>query len=90
MTLPSDGPSSGYEIAFQRGSIYLRNCKTQSFLGSTNAQALMENDRARIEIRASLKSGKVCLLVNDRADRSLDGSGGRRKASSAGACTLWP
>lgn len=62
----SDGSSSGYEISFQRGSIYLRNCKVQSFLGSTNAQALMENDRVRIEIRASVKSGKVCLLVNDR------------------------
>lgn len=62
----SDGSTSGYEISFQRGSIYLRNCKTQSFLGSTNAQALMENDRARIEIRASLKSGKFCLFVNDR------------------------
>jgi len=62
----TDSPLSGYEIAFQRGSIYLRNCKTQSFLGSTNAQALMENDKARIEIRASVKSGKVCLLVDDR------------------------
>ena len=62
----SDGSSSGYDITFQRGSIYLRNCKTQSFLGSTNVQALMENDRAHIEIRASVKSGKVCLLVNER------------------------
>lgn len=62
----ADGSSSGYEIAFQRGSIYLRNCKTQSFLGSTNAQVLMENDKARIEIRASVKSGTVCLVVNDR------------------------
>jgi hypothetical protein len=62
----SDGSTSGYEIVFQRGNIYLRNCKTQSFIGSTNSQALMENDRAHIEIRASLKSGKVCLMVNDR------------------------
>jgi hypothetical protein len=62
----SDAPSSGYEISFQRGSIYLRNCKTSSFLGSTHEQTLMENDRARVEIRASSKSGKVCLLINDR------------------------
>jgi hypothetical protein len=67
----SDDPSSssaqtGYEIAFQRGSIYLRNCNTQNFLGSTNAQALMDNDIVHIEIRASIKSGKVCLSVNNR------------------------
>lgn len=62
----SDAPSSGYEISFQRGSIYLRNCKTQSFLGSANSQSLMENDHARIEIRASLKSGRVCLFANER------------------------
>ncbi len=62
----SDAPSSGYELSFQRGSIYLRNCKTSSFLGSTHEQVLMENDRARVEIRASSKSGKVCLLINDR------------------------
>ena len=62
----AENSSSGYEMAFQRGSIYLRNCKTQSFLGGTNAQVLMENDKAHIEIRASLKSGKICLLINDR------------------------
>ena len=61
-----DDPTSGYELSFQRGSVYLRNCKIQNFLGSTNAQVLMENDRAHIEIRASVKSGQVCLLVNDR------------------------
>lgn len=57
--------TSGYEMSFQHGSISLRNCATQNFLGATAAQAFMENDRARIEIRASAKSGKVCLLVND-------------------------
>ena len=61
-----DDPTSGYEFSFQRGSIYLRNCKNQAFLGTTNAPVLTENDKARIEIRASVKSGKICLLVNDR------------------------
>lgn len=61
-----DSTSSGYEISFQRGSVYLRNCKTQSFLGTTHSQALMENDKVRIELRASRKSGKVCLFINDR------------------------
>jgi len=62
----SDGPPSGYEVSFQRGSISLRNCKSQSFLGNAHSQMMMENDRVKIEIRASAKSGKVCLFVNDR------------------------
>lgn len=61
----SDTPTSGYELSFQRGSVYLRNGRTQSFLGSTHSQALMEYDKVRIEVRASRKSGKVCLFIND-------------------------
>ena len=75
----ADVSPAGYELMFQRDSIYLRNCTTQMFLGSTNIQALMENDRAHIEIRVSVKSGKICLLVNDRmievwADQNVDKS----------------
>lgn len=62
----SSSPGSGYELSFQRGSIYLRNGKTQSFLGSTHSQELMESDKVRIEIRASRTSGKVCLFINGR------------------------
>jgi hypothetical protein len=62
----SDSPGSGYEFSFQRGSVYLRNGKTQAFLGSTHSQALMESDRVKVEIRASRKSGKACLLINGR------------------------
>lgn len=62
----TENPSSGYELSFQRGSIHLRNCKTQSFLGSVQSQALMENDKVRIEIRASAKSNRVALSINDR------------------------
>lgn len=62
----SDSPGSGYELSFQRGSVYLRNGKTQGFLGSAHSQALMEADKVRVEIRASRKSGKVCLFINDR------------------------
>ena len=61
----TDNTNSGYELSFQRGSIYLRNCKTSSFLGNVSSQVLMENDRAHIEIRASSKSGKVSLHVNE-------------------------
>jgi hypothetical protein len=62
----SESPMSGYEISFQRNSIYLRNCKTQNFLGSTMAQALAEIDKAHIEIRSSMKSGMICLYINDQ------------------------
>jgi hypothetical protein len=60
----SDGENSGYELSFQRGSVYLRNSKKQSFLGSTHSRALLEADKVRVEIRASRKSGKVCLYIN--------------------------
>jgi len=63
--LASDRPASGFEMTFQQRSIYLRSCKTQKFLGHTpNAMALQENEKARIEIRASLKSGKFCVFVD--------------------------
>jgi hypothetical protein len=61
----SDRPASGYEITFQQRSVNLRSGKTQKFLGQTsNAIALQENEKARIEVRASLKSGKICFLVD--------------------------
>ena len=62
----TDNPSAGYELSFQRGSVHLRNAKTQSFLGSAQSQALMESDRVRVEIRASLKSNRIALTINDR------------------------
>lgn len=65
--LSNDRPTSGYELTFQQRSIYLRSCKTQKFLGHTpNAIALQENEKAHIEIRASLKSGKICVFVDGR------------------------
>lgn len=62
----SANPGTGYELTFQRGSVYLRNSKNQSFLGNTHSQALMENDKVKVEIRASRKSGKFCLFLNER------------------------
>lgn len=62
----SEGDSSGYELYFQRGSITLRNRKTSGYLGSAQSQVLLENDKARIELRASRKSGRICLYINDR------------------------
>lgn len=65
--LENERPGSGYDITFQSRSIYLRSSKTQKFLGHTpNAVALQENEKARIEIRASLKSGKICIFIDGR------------------------
>jgi hypothetical protein len=57
---------SGYELTFLRGSVSMRNLKVQNYIGSTHSQALMENDKVRVELRASRKSGKVCLFINGR------------------------
>lgn len=61
----SENPNSGYELNFQRGRVHLRNCRTQNFLGSSQSAALMENDRARIEIRVSAKNKRIALYIND-------------------------
>lgn len=63
--LASERPAAGYDVTFQPRSVYLRNCKTQQIIGHTqSAVALQENEKARIEIRASLKSGKICLFID--------------------------
>jgi hypothetical protein len=63
--LTTDPPASGYEMTIQSRSVYLRSGKTNKFLGNTtNAVSLQENEKARIEVRASLKSGKICLFVD--------------------------
>ena len=63
--LATDHPASGYELAIQSRSVYLRSCKTQKFLGHTaSAVTLQENEKAHIEVRVSLKSGKICLFLD--------------------------
>ncbi len=57
---------SGYELTFMRGNISLRNGKTDNHIGNTHSQAMTENDKVRVEVRASRKTGKVCLFVNGR------------------------
>ena len=61
-----ENSNSGYELSFQRGSVYLRNNKTSAFLGNAQVREFLENDRLRVEIRASHKSGKICLFINER------------------------
>lgn len=62
----TDNPASGYDVSFMRGGIHVRNCKTQSFLGSAQSQVLLENDKVRIELRASMKDKRVALFINGR------------------------
>jgi hypothetical protein len=49
-----------------RGNVTARNCKTQSYLGSAQSQALMENDKIHVEIRASTKTNRIALFINGR------------------------
>ena len=63
--LTTDRPTSGYAMSFRQRFISLRSCKNQRNLGNApNAVSLQENEKARIELRASLKSGKICVLVD--------------------------
>ncbi|MES2661577.1 MAG: hypothetical protein V4689_23365 [Verrucomicrobiota bacterium] len=66
--LTSDRPASGYELQFQQRSISLRSGKGQRFIGhSQGATSLQENEKARIEVRASSRTGKVSLYVDGEA-----------------------
>jgi hypothetical protein len=63
--LATERPTSGYEITFMQRRAFVRNCKTQRIVGTThNAVALQENEKAQIELQASLKTGKITLAVD--------------------------
>jgi hypothetical protein len=63
----TDNPENGYDIVFQRRSVHLRKAGNHNWLGHTsNAAELQENEKARIKIQASAKTGNVCFYVNDR------------------------
>lgn len=65
--LSTERPTSGYAMSFRQRSISLRSCKNQRNLGNVpNAVSLQENEKARIEVRASLKTGKICVLIDGR------------------------
>lgn len=62
----TDDPDSGYEITFQPRLIQMRDGKTKkSMQYSRKGAMLQELDKARIEVRASRKSGKICVFIND-------------------------
>ncbi len=63
--LASDRPSAGYDLQIQARNVTLRSSKGQRFIGqTTNVPMLQENEKARIEIRASTRSGKVSLYID--------------------------
>ena len=65
--LATDRPTTGYEMMIQQRSVQLRACKGQRYIGQTpNATALQENEKARIEVRASVKTGTICVFVDGR------------------------
>ncbi|RYD47915.1 MAG: hypothetical protein EOP85_04590 [Verrucomicrobiaceae bacterium] len=63
--LSTELPGNGYEMTFQRRYVYLRNCETKMSIGSSlNAVVLQENEKVRMEIRSSLRTGKTCIIIN--------------------------
>lgn len=60
-------PRSGYRINFDRRMVNLQKVGADFPLGQVaTAQELQVNEKSRIEIRVSHKSGDVCLLLDDR------------------------
>ena len=54
-------------MVFQGNSVHVKKAGSNTWLGhSTNASVLRENESARIEIRASIKSGKILLYVDGK------------------------
>ncbi|MFD2258109.1 hypothetical protein ACFSSA_15620 [Luteolibacter algae] len=63
--ITSQTPKSGYEMVFQGNSVHVKKAGNNSWLGhSSNTGDLRQNEKARIEIRASIKSGKILLFVD--------------------------
>jgi hypothetical protein len=58
-------PTNGYSMSFQHRSITLSSCKDYRGIGNTqNVYSFQENEKAHIEVRASIKSGKIAVLVD--------------------------
>jgi hypothetical protein len=63
--IKATSPKQGYEMVFQGSSIHMRKFGVNGVLGHTAAAgALRENRKARIEIKASVKTGKFAVFVN--------------------------
>lgn len=65
--ITTTNPDAGYEMVFQGNSVHVKKSGSNNWLGhSTNAGVLRENEKARIEIKASLKTGKIALFVDGK------------------------
>jgi hypothetical protein len=65
--LATTSPKSGYRINFDRRMVNLQKIGADLPLGHVaTAQELQVNERARIEVRVSHKTGDICLLLDDR------------------------
>ncbi len=63
----AENPQGGFELVFQANTVHVKRGGANAWLGhSTNAGILREQESARIEIRASLKSGKILMYVDGR------------------------
>lgn len=66
--ISTESPENGYEMSFQRRSVRLQRCGTHNWIGNPtqNVPELQEDEKAKIEIRASVRTKTICLFINDR------------------------
>lgn len=64
----TEAPDNGYEMTFQGRSVRLQRCGNHNFVGSPTQGALdlQRDEKARIEIRASLRTKTICFYVNGK------------------------
>jgi hypothetical protein len=63
----AEKPENGYELVFNQRNVYLRRSGTNVPLGnSTNVREFQENEKARIEIRASRRTGTICFYIDGK------------------------
>ncbi len=63
--ITTSNPDEGYEMVFQGNSIHVKKSGSSNWLGhSTNSGDLRENEKARVEIKTSLVTGKILLYLD--------------------------
>lgn len=62
----SENPENGYQVSFNRRAVRFQRCGSHDWLGSTNAQDLQTDEKAKIELRSSVRTKTTCLFVNGK------------------------